>query len=124
MQNEPREFIRLRDLLSGMRSDDFSCLADLHRVLASGVATPYAKTGAVARRELIDTYTVRKKIDDERHVTGSLIQGLDSLLTTLEHSDEAELMVHGLKSDEGHFTVFTDLAISKVLGIIRSRIGV
>jgi hypothetical protein len=123
MTKTKKGLVRLKNLLLATQPGEFDCQADLRAFLISGADVAYTSTSRTDRSDLIRIYSVRMKGEEERRAKGlALIEGLESTLAALKRADESELVVHALDYPSFAFTVFTDPEISRVVGVLRSKI--
>jgi len=88
------------------------------KALRSRVSKLHQSTGALSTSHLVRIYTRRASLNSQRQLG---IEGFDELIRQLNHETESSLEIHALGTDKEVFSIFTDSAISKLVGILVSH---
>ena len=88
------------------------------KALASGSCVDYHVTEPVAREEIRGIYSRRAKLNSQRQGN---VEGFEELLPSLNKETDSELLIHAFETDREAFTVFTDVAMTKLMGLLISH---
>lgn len=88
------------------------------KALRSRVSKLHQSTGALSTVHLVRIYTMRAELNSQKQ---SGIEGFDELIRQLNQETESSLEIHAVSTDREVFSIFTDPAISKLVGILVSE---
>ena len=88
------------------------------KALRSRVSKLHQSTGALSTSHLIRIYTRRASLNSQRQLG---IEGFDGLIRQLNQETESSLEIYAVGTDREVFSIFTDTAISKLVGILVSE---
>lgn len=86
--------------------------------LRSAASELHQSTGALSTEHLLRVYTRRAQLNSQKQLG---IEGFDELIRMLKKETESSLDIHAVRTDYETFSIFTDPAISKLVGILVSR---
>ena len=86
--------------------------------LAMESCVDYHVTEPVATKEIREIYSRRARLNSRK--SGS-VEGFEELLPSLNKETDSELLIHAFETDREAFTVFTDVAMTKLMGLLISH---
>jgi hypothetical protein len=107
-------------LLRGLLNEATSELAKRGlTALASGSVSGYQVTKPVATEEIRQIYSRRAKLNSQKSGT---VEGFEELLSALNGETDPDLLIHGFEAGSEAFTVFTNVAITRLIGLLISHV--
>jgi hypothetical protein len=86
--------------------------------LRSRLSNLHQSTGGLSTTHLVRIYTRRAELNSQKQLG---IEGFDELIRLLNRETESSLEIHTVSTDDEAFSIFTDRAISKLVGILVSK---